>query len=56
MRHALLLETPPSFEHGEITDKGSINQRCVIARRGALVEALYERAGGDTAIDMETIG
>jgi feruloyl-CoA synthase len=56
VRRALLLDTPPSFEHGEITDKGSINQRRVIARRAALVDALYERAGEGTAIDLETMG
>lgn len=38
---ALVLETPPSLDAGEITDKGSINQRAVLARRAARVEALY---------------
>ena len=38
---ALLLDEPPSLDAGEITDKGSINQRAVLARRAALVEALY---------------
>ena len=38
---AVLLETPPSLDSGEITDKGSINQRAVIAARGKLVEDLY---------------
>ena len=36
-----LLEEPPSLDAGEITDKGSINQAAVLARRAALVEALY---------------
>ncbi|PSS58434.1 feruloyl-CoA synthase [Pseudomonas sp. BBP2017] len=36
-----LLEEPPSIDHGEITDKGSINQRAVLQRRAAQVEALY---------------
>lgn len=38
-----LLETLPSIDHGEITDKGSINQRAVLTRRADLVEALYLR-------------
>lgn len=37
----LLLEEPPSLDAGEATDKGSINQRAVLARRAALVESLY---------------
>jgi len=36
-----LLETLPSIDHSEVTDKGSINQRAVLARRAELVEALY---------------
>jgi feruloyl-CoA synthase len=38
---ALLLDTPPSIDTGEITDKGSINQRTVLSHRASLVEALY---------------
>jgi feruloyl-CoA synthase len=38
---ALLLAEPPSLDAGELTDKGSLNQRAVLARRAALVEALY---------------
>lgn len=37
-----LLEEAPSIDHHEITDKGSINQRAVLARRAQLVDALYE--------------
>ena len=44
---ALVLEEPPSIDRGEITDKGSINQRAVLGHRAALVEALYE---GDTRL------
>jgi feruloyl-CoA synthase len=36
-----LLSEPPSIDRGEITDKGSINQRAVLQHRSALVEALY---------------
>ena len=38
---AVLLDTPPSLDSGEITDKGSINQRAVMVAREKLVEDLY---------------
>ncbi|MET0533189.1 MAG: feruloyl-CoA synthase [Steroidobacter sp.] len=38
---AVILEQPPSVAAGEITDKGSINQRAVLQSRGAVVELLY---------------
>jgi feruloyl-CoA synthase len=38
---AMVLEDPPSLDAGEMTDKGSINQRTVLSRRAALVEELY---------------
>jgi feruloyl-CoA synthase len=41
IRRALILEEPPSLDAGEMTDKGTLNQRAVLARRAALVEELY---------------
>ena len=41
IRRVLLLEVPPSIDAGEITDKGSINQRAVLEHRAELVEELY---------------
>ncbi|WP_206951537.1 feruloyl-CoA synthase [Trinickia acidisoli] len=38
---AALLDPPPSLATGEVTDKGSINQRAVLAHRAATVEALH---------------
>jgi len=38
---AMLLTEPPSMDTGEMTDKGSINQRAALKNRAALVEALY---------------
>jgi feruloyl-CoA synthase len=35
------LTVPPSLDAGEITDKGSINQRAVLRHRAAVVDALY---------------
>jgi feruloyl-CoA synthase len=43
-RRLLVLEHPPSIDHGEITDKGYINQRAVLERRAEQVEQLH--AGG----------
>ncbi|WP_350494848.1 hypothetical protein [Neopusillimonas aromaticivorans] len=39
---ALLLKDPALMELGEMTDKGSINQRTMLRTRAALVEKLYE--------------
>jgi len=38
---AILLEDPPSIDAREITDKGSINQKAVLAHRHDLVDLLY---------------
>ena len=38
---ALVLAEPPSIDKGEITDKGSINQRAVLAHRERDVERMY---------------
>jgi feruloyl-CoA synthase len=40
---AVLLAEPPSLDSGEMTDKGSINQRAVLSRRTALVDELYAK-------------
>ena len=38
----LLLTEPPSIDLGEITDKGSINQRAVLKHREAVVQSLHD--------------
>ncbi|HVX77068.1 MAG TPA: feruloyl-CoA synthase [Bradyrhizobium sp.] len=38
---AILLDRPLSIDRGEVTDKGSINQRAVLEHRGHLIEQLY---------------
>ncbi|PQO99860.1 feruloyl-CoA synthase [Massilia phosphatilytica] len=38
----LPLVEPPSIDHRELTDKGSINQAAVLARRAVLIDDLYE--------------
>jgi len=49
----LILDEPPSLDAGEITDKGSLNQRAVLARRAALVEALYAAPPAPDVIRIE---
>jgi feruloyl-CoA synthase len=45
---ALVLLDPPDIDKGEVTDKGSINQRAVRTHRPQLVESLYaENPGPD---------
>jgi feruloyl-CoA synthase len=50
---AMILFDPPDIDKGEITDKGSINQRAVLTHRAALVAALYDDA--DPAVFKPTI-
>ena len=38
---AVLLDAPLSIDRGEVTDKGSINQRAVVEHRNTSVEELY---------------
>ncbi|POF30902.1 feruloyl-CoA synthase [Roseibium marinum] len=49
IRKLVLMDPPPSPDAGEITDKGSVNQRKVLSLRAATVDALYEET-------IETIG
>jgi feruloyl-CoA synthase len=44
----LLLEEPPQLDADEITDKGYVNQRAVLARRRERVQELF--TGGDAVI------
>jgi feruloyl-CoA synthase len=41
VQRALILPEPPNLDRGEITDKGSINQRQMLVRWQSLVEELY---------------
>ena len=47
---ALVLAEPPSIDAGEITDKGYLNQRALLARRAESVELLY--SGGAGVIEL----
>lgn len=37
-----LMHEPPSIDKGEVTDKGSINQRAVLKHRDAMMQALHD--------------
>ena len=49
-RRAMFLDEPPDIDAGEITDKGYINQRAVLARRAALVELLHTTPPSDNVV------
>jgi feruloyl-CoA synthase len=44
----LLQEEPPSIDQRELTDKGSVNQATVLARRAAAVDAMYDGTDSKT--------
>jgi feruloyl-CoA synthase len=46
----LLQAEPPSIDHRELTDKGSINQGAVLTRRAAAVSSLYEGTDSNVII------
>jgi feruloyl-CoA synthase len=50
IRRIMILTEPPSIDGNEITDKGYINQRAVLERRAAAVEALYGDPEGEGVV------
>jgi feruloyl-CoA synthase len=49
----IVMAEPPSMDKGEMTDKGSINQRAVLRNRAALVEELYLTTPSPRTIAVE---
>lgn len=45
--HIRVMETPPSLDLGEVTDKGSLNQAAVQQHRAAAIDALHDPARRD---------
>jgi feruloyl-CoA synthase len=45
-----VMHQPPSLDVGEVTDKGTINQRAVLTNRAALVERLHEAGSDDREV------
>jgi feruloyl-CoA synthase len=56
VRRARVLPIAPSLDRGEITDKGSINQRAVLRHHADLVAELYAPSGPPQVIVIETEG
>jgi feruloyl-CoA synthase len=51
----MFIDTPLSIDQGEITDKGSVNQRAVLQHRAALVEELFGSEVSARVIVVETM-
>lgn len=51
---ACVLSEPPSIDRGEITDKGSINQRALLQHRADKIAALYAGSDADR-VDAEEV-
>jgi feruloyl-CoA synthase len=52
---AVLLGEPPSIDAGEVTDKGSLNQKAVLQHRSAIVDALYEPVPSSRIITVASV-
>jgi len=50
VRRALVLPEPPSFDRGEVTEKGSLNQRAMRANNAHLIARLYGDGDGVIAV------
>ena len=49
---AILMDTPMSIDRGEVTDKGSINQRAVLEHRSQLIDELYSPTPATNVITL----
>ncbi len=49
---AILIDTPLSIDRGEVTDKGSINQRAVLDHRSRLIEEIYSPTPAEHVITL----
>jgi feruloyl-CoA synthase len=52
---AMLMAQPPSIDAHETTEKGSINQKAVLANRAALVELLYAEQPSVDVIEVTAV-
>ena len=50
VKRAVILHEDPSFDRGEVTEKGSLNQRAMRAHHESLIEDLYEGRGRTIAV------
>ena len=49
---ALVLTEPPSLDAGELTDKGQVNRRAVVARRADAVRRLFQQPAPAAVIEL----
>jgi feruloyl-CoA synthase len=49
----MLLSEPLSLDRGEVTDKGSVNQKAVLRHRQDLVERLYATGDPDVILPFQ---
>jgi feruloyl-CoA synthase len=54
IRKALIADFELSMDKGEITDKGSVNQKAVIANHPDVLEKLYSKKSFDSIIEVKT--
>lgn len=54
IQRILPMTEPLRFDRGEVTDKGSVNQRAVLAHRADLVDALYAAAPSVIQVNRKT--
>ena len=52
IRRAAILEDPPAIDAGELTEKGSVNQKAVLRQRAAIVEQLFAPEPSPPLIDI----
>lgn len=55
VRRAILLDSPPSLEAGEITDKGTLNQAAVLKNRASVVERLYQESPDSDILRIDNL-
>jgi feruloyl-CoA synthase len=53
IQRALLLDSPPSMEAREITDKGTLNPAAVLKNRAAALERLYQEPSPDDVLCVD---
>src|SRR6185436_21106245 len=52
---AMLMAQPPSIDAHETTEKGSINQKAVLANRAALVDLLFAEPPSADVIEVAVV-
>ena len=56
VRRAILLDSAPSMEAREITDKGTLNQSVILKNRAGIVERLYQEPSPSDVLNTDSTG